>query len=90
MFNLELMREIAGIAMALSFMLCFIPQIYKIIKTKSSHDLSPIMIILSISGYTFGLIYMYLNVFGLWWFMNYVTGIITSGVLLYFWAKYRK
>jgi uncharacterized protein with PQ loop repeat len=88
--NKEVLREIAGIGMALSFMLCFVPQIYKIIKTKSSHDLSPYMIALSLSGYTLGLVYMYLNIYGLWWFMNYTTGIISSGFLFYFWAKYKK
>jgi len=83
----DILREVCGILMTLSFMSCFLPQIIKIIKTKSSSDLSPLMIILSMSGYIFGLLYMYHNVFGLWWVMNYVTGIITSGVLLYFWYR---
>lgn len=73
--------------MTLSFMFCLIPQIVKIIKTKSSKDISPHMILLSMSGYFFGLIYMFMTTFGLWWFLNYVTGMFTASVLLYFWNK---
>jgi len=86
----ELIRDISGAIMTLSFMSCYIPQIIKIIKTKSSSDLSPSMIFLGLSGYVFGMIYMITNVFGLWWFLNYLTGIISSFVLLYYWFKHRK
>lgn len=85
----SLIRDISGAAMALSFMLCYAPQIIKIIKTESSSDLSPLMIFLGLSGYIFGMIYMFLNVFGTWWFLNYTTGIISSLVLLYYWYKHR-
>ena len=85
----ELIRDISGAIMTLSFMSCYIPQIIKIIKTKSSSDLSPSMIFLGLSGYVFGMVYMITNVFGLWWFLNYLTGIISSFVLLYYWYKHR-
>jgi uncharacterized protein with PQ loop repeat len=84
-----LTRDISGFIMTISFMSCYIPQIIKIIKTESSTDLSPAMIFLGLSGYIFGMIYMLTNVFGIWWFLNYVTGIISSIVLLYYWFKHR-
>jgi uncharacterized protein with PQ loop repeat len=84
-----LARDISGAIMALSFMSCYIPQIRKIIKTESSSDISPTMIILGLSGYIFGMVYMFLNVFGTWWFLNYLTGIISSSFLLYYWYKHR-
>lgn len=82
-------KETAGLFMMMSFMLCLVPQIIKIVKTKSANDLSPYMIVLSMSGYLFGLIYMFLTGFGLWWFLNYTTGMVTASVLLYFWYIYK-
>jgi len=89
MISKALVRDISGMIMTLSFMSCYIPQILKIVKTRSSSDLSPSMIILGLFGYISGMIYMYTNVFGLWWFLNYFTGIITSTVLFYYWFKHR-
>ena len=85
----NVIRDISGAVMALSFMMCYVPQIIKIIKTKSSSDISPAMIFLGLSGYIFGMIYMSLNVFGTWWLLNYLTGIISSLVLLYYWYVHR-
>ena len=84
-----LARDVSGAIMAISFMLCYLPQILKIIKTRSSADISPTMIFLGLSGYIFGMIYMFLNVFGTWWFLNYMTGIISSLFLLYYWYRHR-
>lgn len=84
-----LVRDVSGAIMTVSFMLCYLPQIIKIIKTESSTDLSPSMIFLGLSGYIFGMIYMLTNVFGIWWFFNYFTGIISSFVLLYYWFKHK-
>ena len=89
MISKALIRDISGMIMTLSFMSCYIPQILKIVKTRSSSDLSPSMIVLGLFGYISGMIYMYTNVFGLWWFLNYFTGIITSTVLFYYWFKHR-
>ena len=84
-----IVRDISGAIMAISFMLCYLPQILKIIRTQSSTDISPAMIFLGLSGYVFGMIYMFLNVFGIWWFLNYLTGLISSAFLLYYWYKHR-
>ncbi len=85
----EIIKQIAGAAMVISFMLCYVPQIHKIIKTKSATDISPLMILFGISGYVFGLIYMMSTEFGIWWFLNYTTGIVTSCFLLYYWYKHK-
>jgi len=85
----EVIREVSGAVMTLAFMSCYLPQIIKIIKTESSTDVSPLMIILGLVGYIFGMIYMLTNVFGIWWFLNYSTGIVTSLILLYFWYKHK-
>ena len=54
----EVIREVSGAVMTLAFMSCYLPQIIKIIKTESSTDVSPLMIILGLVGYIFGMIYM--------------------------------
>ena len=86
----EIIKEIAGIVMMLCFMLCYIPQIVKIFKNKSSRDVSLMLILMSIGGYISGMVYMFLGTFGLWWFLNYCTGLIMCSILVYTWFKYRK
>jgi uncharacterized protein with PQ loop repeat len=85
----NLIKEVSGLLMAVSFMSCYLPQILKIWKTKSSSDISPLMIYFGLLGYIFGLIYMFTNVWGLWWFANYFSGIITSIALLYFYYRHK-
>jgi uncharacterized protein with PQ loop repeat len=85
----EIIKDVSGAIMTLSFMCCYLPQIAKIIRTQSSADISPWMILLGLSGYVFGMVYMYSNTFGLWWFLNYFTGIISSFILLYYWYKHK-
>jgi uncharacterized protein with PQ loop repeat len=85
----EVIKDISGALMTIAFMSCYIPQIHKIIKHEKSSDVSCLMIIFGLIGYITGLVYMYCNVFGLWWFLNYSTGIITSLVLLFYWYKHK-
>jgi uncharacterized protein with PQ loop repeat len=82
--------EIFGIIMTLSFMFCYVPQIIKIYKNKSSEDVSLMLILMSIVGYTTGMVYMFLTAFGLWWFLNYCVGLIMCSILVYAWFKFRK
>ena len=86
----ELIRETAGVAMALCFMFCYLPQIMKIVKTKSSKDVSLSLIFMCMGGYTFGLLYMFLTNFALWFFLNYAFGLVMSSVLIYICFKYKK
>lgn len=85
-----LIKEIAGIVMTLCFMFCYIPQILKICKNKSSKDVSLMLVIMSMCGYISGMIYLFLGDFGLWWFMNYCTGIVMCSILIWAWFKYKQ
>ena len=86
----EIIREVAGIVMTLCFMFCYIPQIVKIFKNKSSRDVSLALILMSIGGYASGMVYLFLGTFGIWWFLNYCVGLIMCSILVYAWFKYRK
>jgi uncharacterized protein with PQ loop repeat len=86
----DIIRESAGIIMAMCFMFCYVPQIVKIIKTKSSKDVSLSLIFMCMGGYTFGLLYMSLTTFALWIFLNYSLGLVMSSVLVYICFKYKK
>jgi len=86
----EIVKEVAGIIMTLSFMFCYLPQIIKIYKNKSSQGVSLALIIMCIVGYISGMVYMFLGTFGLWWFLNYCVGLIMCSILVYAWFKYRK
>lgn len=71
-------------------MFCYVPQIVKIYKNKSSEGVSLTLIIMCIFGYISGIIYMFLTSFGLWWFINYSVGLIMCTILVYTWFKYRR
>lgn len=86
----DILRESAGIIMALCFMFCYVPQILKIIKTKSSEDVSLSLIFMCMGGYAFGLLYMFLTTFALWIFLNYTFGLVMSSILVYICFKYKK
>ena len=86
----EILKQASGMIMMFSFMLCYLPQIIKIYKTESSKDVSVTMIVLGLVGYIFGMVYMFCNEFGIWWFLNYFSGIVSSLFLFYFWYKHRK
>lgn len=73
----------------LSFMFCYIPQIVKIFKNRSSNDVSLMLILMSIVGYISGMIYMFLTRFGIWWFLNYCVGLIMCSILVYAWFKFQ-
>lgn len=76
--------------MTLSFMFCYVPQIVKIYKNKSSEGLSLMLVVMCIIGYLSGMIYMFLTAFGLWWFLNYSVGLLMCTILVFAWFKYNK
>jgi uncharacterized protein with PQ loop repeat len=86
----EMLTEFFGIVMMFSFMLCYIPQIIKIYKNKSSKDVSLMLILMSIIGYVSGMAYMFLTAFGLWWFLNYSVGLIMCSILVFAWFKFKR
>ena len=85
----EIVKEVAGIIMTLCFMLCYIPQIIKIYKNRFSKGLSLSLVLMSICGYVSGLVYMFMTEFGIWWFLNYCSGLIMCCILVHAWFKYR-
>lgn len=86
----NIIAEVFGILMMLFFMLCYIPQIIKIFKNKSSKDVSLMLILMSIGGYISGMVYMFLTTFGLWWFLNYTVGLVMCSILVYAWFKFNE
>lgn len=86
----EIITESFGIIMMLSFMFCYIPQIVKIFKNRSSNDVSLMLILMSIVGYISGMIYMFMTRFGIWWFLNYCVGLVMCSILVYAWFKFKK
>lgn len=84
----ETWAQIFGIIMTLSFMFCYVPQIVKIFKYRSSRDVSLWLILMSICGYISGMVYMFLTQFGIWWFANYSVGLIMCIILVYAWFKF--
>ena len=88
--NNNIIHEVAGMIMTLCFMFCYIPQIIKIFKNKSSHDVSLGLILMSIGGYISGMVYLFTGTFGLWWFMNYCVGLVMCSILVWQWFRYRR
>ena len=76
--------EFFGALMVLSFICCYIPQIIKMIKNKSSKDVSLLMIALTALGYSSGMVYMFCTE------LNYGIGLIMCVILTYCWFKYDK
>ena len=74
---------------AICFAACYIPQIVKIIKTKSVNDISPVLFIMSSIAYTTNLIYFVIN----WkWSMvvNYAPGLMCTISIIVMYYKYRR
>ena len=84
------LTEFFGIIMTLSFMLCYVPQIIKIYKSRSSEGLSLTLVVMCIVGYISGICYMFLTKFGLWWFINYSVGLTMCIILIITWFKFKK
>lgn len=70
-----MIANIFGLLMLLGFSSCYLPQIWKLYKTKSSTDISIPQYYLTIVGYLGATGYMFMTGFGWWWLLNYLTGI---------------
>ncbi len=85
-----ILKDFFGIIMAGCFVTCYIPQIYKIFKTKSSENLSLLFIIMPMIGYISGLFYLVLSQsFVLWLILNYTIGLVMTIFLLVIYYKYK-
>jgi uncharacterized protein with PQ loop repeat len=87
---METLSQIAGFVMVISFMFCYLPQIIKIFKNQSSKDVSLGLIVMSIVGYISGMVYMFTTSFGIFWFLNYLVGLVMCVILIYAYKKFEK
>ena len=89
---MEIVKQLSGVLLSLSFACAYIPQIIRFFRTKSSNDVSVGMLFLNLSGYISGLVYVYTNgIAGTWVVVNYTAGILmticTMGCWVYFTKK---
>ncbi len=83
------MEIIFGLMLTICFSGAYIPQIFKIVKNKSSKDVSFIMLFVNFMGYSSGLLYVILqNNPGFWLWVNYSFGLIATSVCMIIWGKY--
>ena len=84
------METIYGIILSMSFSVAYIPQIVKMIKRKSSSDVSLIMLLINGLGYYCGLAYVLMKELNAFWlFFNYSAGFIMTFVCVFVWLIYR-
>jgi hypothetical protein len=86
----DLIYQISGLAMAFCYLFCGIPQILKIIKTKSAVDISVGSIGLMISGHIFSIIYATYGTNNMWTFICAIGSLLSAITLLILWSKYGK
>ncbi|CAB5226525.1 PQ-loop repeat [uncultured Caudovirales phage] len=85
----DIVREVSGSIMSLCCLVCSIPQIYKILKTKHSADLAPASILISFTCGVSGMIYVLTSTYSFWLFLNCVNGIVLSTILFCCWYRYK-
>jgi uncharacterized protein with PQ loop repeat len=85
------MDQIFGLILTISFSSAYIPQILKIVKRKSSDDVSLIMLMVNGLGYSSGLAYVLAKqVSANWLLFNYLAGLIMTIICVAVWIFYRK
>lgn len=65
-----------GGLMSLCFVLSYIPQLVKIVRTKQAKDISPAMYIVTAIGYVSGFIYVFLGEFQVWLVINFSISLV--------------
>ena len=85
----EIIKQTSGILLSVCFAIAYFPQIIRMIRNKSSKDVSLGMLILNLVGYSSGLIYITTNEIARFWVMvNYVSGICMTILTVFFWKYY--
>jgi len=83
------MEEFFGILLTVCFSGAYIPQIYKMVKNRSSKDVSFIMLGVNFVGYSSGLVYIVLQKDpGFWLWINYSFGLLATIICMIVWRKY--
>ena len=83
------MEEFFGILLTMCFSGAYIPQMCKMIKNRSSKDVSFIMLGVNFVGYLSGLFYVIIqNNPGFWLWLNYSLGLVATIICMIIWRKY--
>lgn len=81
--------QIFGVVLAISFSGAYIPQIIKMIRRKSSSDVSLLMLLINSLGYGSGIMYcVMLDVSGFWLYFNYTAGLLMTLISILIWICY--
>ena len=84
------MDNIFGAILTVSFSGAYIPQIIKMIRYRSSKDVSLIMLIINAIGYWCGLGYVLLKgVDAMWLTLNYSLGFVMTFLCIFVWFIYK-
>lgn len=84
------MDNIFGAILTVSFSGAYIPQIIKMIRYRSSKDVSLIMLIINAIGYWCGLGYVLLKgVDAVWLTLNYSLGFVMTFLCIFVWFIYK-
>jgi len=85
-----MMDGIFGAILTVSFSGAYIPQIIKMIRYRSSKDVSLVMLIINAIGYWCGLIYVLLKgVDAIWLTLNYSLGFVMTFLCMFVWFIYK-
>ena len=85
----EIIKQTSGILLSVCFAIAYFPQIIRMIRNKSSKDVSLGMLILNLVGYSSGLLYVTSNeIARLWVMVNYTSGIVMTILNVFFWKYY--
>ena len=85
------MEQFLGICLTVSFSAAYIPQIIKMIRRKSSGDVSLIMLLINAIGYYCGLGYVLIKEVNAYWLLfNYSMGLIMTVLCIIVWFCYKK
>ncbi len=83
--------NIFGAILTISFSGAYIPQIVKMVRRKSSNDVSLVMLIINAIGYWCGLGYVLIReVNAIWLTLNYTLGFIMTFLCMVVWGIYRR
>ena len=83
--------EVIGWFYTLCFAICYIPQIYKSLKTKKVDDVSVTLFMLSLTGYIAAIVYTLGEIgFNIILITNYIFGSLCSLIMIITFFYYRK
>ena len=83
--------EIIGWFYTICFAICYIPQIYKSLKTKKVDDVSVTLFMLSLTGYIAAIVYTLGEIgFNIILITNYIFGSLCSLIMIITFFYYRK